>query len=77
MEIVEAKLLKSLSTEDKLEIATRALCQAVQANVLMELRFSELLDRLDIVIRGLKASSWTKAINAELERRENVRGSVG
>lgn len=77
MEIVEAKLLKSLSTEDKLVIATRALCQAVQANVLMELRFSELLDRLDIVIRGLKASSWTKAINAELERRENVRGSVG
>jgi hypothetical protein len=75
LKFLEAKLLKGLSTEEKLELATRALCDAAKEMGLLELRFYELVERLEGVVKRVEVGSWSRAINAELKRRENNRAS--
>lgn len=75
LKFLEAKLLEGLTTEEKLELATRALCDAAKEMGLLELRFYELVERLEGVVKRVEVGSWSRAINAELKRRENSRAS--
>jgi hypothetical protein len=69
-ESLKSQLLKNLSPEEKLELCTLALAQAAKENVVTAHRFSELVDRLEVVVQRLEAKSWERAINQRLEERK-------
>jgi hypothetical protein len=64
------KVLKGASPELKFEMSVRALTQATEVLVLVSIRLSEQLDRLEKFLDRTEAQGWEKAINAELKRRE-------
>ena len=68
MDPFEAKIFKGTTTEEKLEIAIKALGQAAKALVLTSAHLSALMDRLELIATRLEAKSWEQAIKAELKK---------
>lgn len=64
---VEGKLLKGLSVEQRLEVATRALCDVAREMSLIQLRLLELTDRLEGLLYKAEARSWENAIRERME----------
>jgi len=73
----EYKLLEKLTAEEKFELAVRALVDVTKEMAFMELRFLELVDKLEVVARRLETNSMAEAIRQELDRRESQRSRDG
>lgn len=67
MKPIKAKLLEDLSIEQRLEVASRALCDITKEFALMELRFLGLIDKLESLLNKAEAKSWEKAIRQRME----------
>ena len=72
-----ARLLENIPLDAKLELCIEAFTSITQKAVINQRRQEELLDRLEaiaeglgIIIQGLEAKSWEKAINERLKERE-------
>jgi len=71
MDPFEAKLFEGATTEEKLEVAIRALGNFAKVLTLMAVRLSDIIDRLDEVAKHFEAKSWERAINERIEERKN------
>lgn len=69
MDPFESKLFEGATTEEKLEIAVRALGEAAKTVVLAAALISDIADRLDQAVNRLNQKSWEKAIHERLEER--------
>jgi len=76
MDPFEAKLFEGATSEEKFEIAVRALGHFAKILTLQAIRLSEAVDRLDKIEQRLEAKSWVKAISAELDRRKEESAST-
>ncbi|MFX0201141.1 MAG: hypothetical protein ACFFCW_33910 [Candidatus Hodarchaeota archaeon] len=84
MDILKSKLLKDLSPEEKLELATRALCSAAHEFVILRREFDAITqcfqDLLQAMAEGLtrrEVAKWTEIINETLNERRMDHGSSG
>lgn len=79
--ILESKLLKSLSTEEKLELATRALCGVTKEIVSIHRHEEKILDRVEAILESIEKlftkisiRRWQDTINMALEERKHKHG---
>ncbi len=72
VKVPEAKMLRGLSPEHKLEIAVRALCDTAKEMSLNQVRLTELVDRLETITKRVESQSWTRAIKEDLDRRKTT-----